>query len=386
MEIIHVIDALTMGGAEKLEVTFARAIRACGSRFTVVSLDPDHDTPIPAELERLDARVLRLTSPRLLDPQRIGRLVRLLRSTHYDVLQTHLSYANIIGALAGRMAGIPVIGTLHSAALDPVQKHPVKRLLETWALAYGAGAVVAVGPAVAAAHRARLRGARMVVIPNAVEPGPEPAAERRTRLRAELMDDVTGPLLVAVGRLAPPKGHFDLLSAFAAVHATHPSARLAIAGDGALHAALDAEIARLGLRDAVRLLGERDNVSELLQASDMFVSASVTEGLPLSLLEAMGAGLPVAATAVGDVPQVIAADTGVLVPPHEPARLADAIRSLLDDPARRAALGRNAREHVLRHYSSGPWFDQYRALYAQVVSRREKRPVQLPCKSVKIRG
>ncbi len=370
MEIVHVIDALTMGGAEKMEVLFAQAIRTAGSRLTVVSLDRDDDTPIPDELERLGARVARFPSRRLLDPLRLARLVLLLRSARFDVLQTQLTYANILGPFAGRLAGIPVIGTLHSAAYDTAQRNPVKRLLETWALVYGCRAVIAVGHAVAAAHHERLHRARVVVIPNGVAPGIEISPEERMRLRTALMGSPEHSLLIAVGRLAPPKGYFDLLKAFAAVRETRRAVRLVIAGEGPLRADLVAETEKLNIGDSVRLLGERANVPELLRASDLFVSASHWEGLPLSVLEAMSASLPVIATSVGDVPQVVVAETGMVVPPHDPAALANAIRLLLDNPARRATLGKNAQLHVARHYSIKPWFERYQALYDEASTER----------------
>ncbi len=359
-----------MGGAEKLEVLFAQAIRAHGSQLTVVSLDRDSGTPIPDELQRLDTTVVRFASRRLLDPLRLARLVRFLRNSHCDVLQTHLTYANILGSLAGRLAGIPTIGTLHSAAYDTAQQHPLKRLLETWALIYGCRAVVAVGHSVANAHSERLRGARVVVIPNAVAPGLEMSPDERKRIRMGLADETAYPLLIAVGRLARPKGYFDLVKAFAKVCETHPAVRLAIAGEGPLCQDLAAEIATLGLDDSLRLLGERDDIPALLKASELFVSASHWEGLPLSVLEAMAAGLPVIATSVGDIPQVVVAGTGLVVPPHDPTALANAICVLLDNPEKRAAMGRNAQLHVARHYSVNPWFERYQVLYDEVLSRR----------------
>ncbi|MBI4768867.1 MAG: glycosyltransferase, partial [Chloroflexi bacterium] len=194
----------------------------------------------------------------------------------------------------------------------------------------------------------------------------------RAALRAEIAGDPTRPLLISVGRLTPPKAFDVLLSAFALVRSQKPEARLIIVGGGSLYDELAAQIKTLGLEGSAMLLGERDDIPRLLAAGDMFVSSSVREGLPLAILEAMTAGLPVVATRVGDVPEAVVAGTGALVPPGQPTALADAIASLLDHPGQMRAAGEAAQAHACRNYSTAQWFEQQLAVYQEICATPER--------------
>ena len=116
----------------------------------------------------------------------------------------------------------------------------------------------------------------------------------------------------------------------------------------------------------VILLGVRNDVPRLLAAGDIFVSASHWEGLPVAVLEAMAVGLPVVATSVGDVPDVVVPGTGLIVPPHQPAALATTIRTLLDDPEQGRQLGMAGRAHVVRNYAIEAWADKLLKLYSEL--------------------
>jgi glycosyltransferase involved in cell wall biosynthesis len=205
------------------------------------------------------------------------------------------------------------------------------------------------------------------VIPNAVAT-PEPlGARERAALRAELGVVDGAPLLIAVGRLVPQKAPLDLVRAFAQVRTLGPAPALWIVGRGRLEDSLAREIARLGIGDRVRMLGLRSDVPRLLAASDVFVSASHWEGLPVAVLEAMAVGLPVVATGVGDVPRALGVDSGVLPSPRDPAAIARAVAQLIADPARRRQLGARGRERVRAHFGTRAWAERHMALYTEVV-------------------
>ncbi len=362
MRIAQLIDSLTVGGAEKLQVTFARSVRELDVEITVVSLYRKPYRAIVDELEALGVRVVTLAGRGTFDPLRAGRLARLLRGERFDVVFTHLTAANILGTAAAALAGTPCVATLHNVKPPPQR---IKRVLEGIALRRLARHVVAVGGAVAEAHRCRLGEQGCSVIPNPVEAIPALSASERAALRQELSGVQAEFIFMSTGMLNPQKAFGDLLTAFAELRRTHPTAALVIAGAGPLAPRLEAQIDELGLRGRVRLLGLRDDVPRLLAAVDGYVSSSLWEGLPLSVLEAMSAGLPVVATAVGDIPAVIVDGTGVLVPPAQPPALAAALRSLLDDPDRAAALSSAARRHVATHYSPRVWADRLLALASQ---------------------
>lgn len=373
MRVLQIIDSLGWGGAERLQVTFAQQAHARGVAQSVISLSLNDGSPHPEQIAALGAEVMTLPSGRLLDPPRIRRIVRFVRCGGFDVIHTHLAFANILGALAGWLTGVPVVATLHSIGTDPRHYHPIRHGLELWALQAGARRVVAVGEVVAEAYRTHLPGKAIRVIPNAVAAPPPLSPHERAAVRVELAGDAFRPLLISVGRLAPPKGFDDLLTAFVSLRRSMPAACLAIVGSGVLYAELAAQIVALGLEGHARLIGARDDVPRLLAASDLYASTSRREGLPLAVLEAMAAGLPVVATPVGDLPRILDG-LGVLVPPGEPGVFAQALHSLLSDPDRMQALGTAGRAYVLRHHGAARWFDEHMAVYRDACAR----PATLP--------
>lgn len=360
MRIAQLIDSLTVGGAEKLQVMFARALRDRDVELTVATLHPSRFGDLEAELESLGVRVVALHGRSLFSPLRAMRVARFLRLQRFDVLFTHLTGANILGPIAGRISGVPTIATLHSVV--PV---PRRAALESWSLRRMAICTVAVGNAVAKAHRARLGRTRCVVVPNPVESPPPLLPAEHLAMRYELIG-TKKVMLVSVGRLTPAKGYPDLLAAFAAIRRTHPEVALVIAGAGPLQGQLHAQIDHLGLRGDVHLIGLSGDVPRLLAAADAYVSSSHWEGLPLSLLEAMAAGLPVVATDVGDVRSVLVDGTGIVVPPNNPDALAESLRWLLENPERARTMGRAGQRHVRRSHGVDRWARRLVQLGAEV--------------------
>ena len=365
MKIAHMIDTLQWGGAQKLLTTFAAEAMNHEVDTTVISLNADREIAVVAQkLQAANVSIERLPAAKMFAPRRFIELIRLLRRERFDVLQTHLTYANILGPLAAMFARTPVIGTLHLAGADP-SLVPRKQHLENRVLRYRAQRLVAVGFVVAEVYKTLLPGRIIEVIPNAVDPLPPISAEQRAALRAELLDDPDAPFVLAVGRLNEIKDFPTLIDGWAIVVARYPTAQLRIAGGGAAEAAIREAIARHGLDQRI-LLGQRDDVPDLLQAADLFASSSKLEGLPVAVLEALAAGLPVVATDVGDVARVVVDQTGIVVPPQDALALAQAINTLLDDPAQMQQMKQAARRHVQQHYNPEQWFKQLFALYQDV--------------------
>ena len=205
--------------------------------------------------------------------------------------------------------------------------------------------------------------ARIVVIPNAVEPPPSLTPD--VRLRAEIAGDERTPLALTVARLDAQKGVAHLVDAAAMV----PDVVFAIAGDGPDRGALEARAAERGVSSRVRFLGHRRDVPALLAVADLFVLPSLYEGFPLSVLEAMASGVPVVATEVGGTDELVTNDTGTPVAPADPRALADGIRALLADrdaAARRAA---TARQLVLTTHSAAAMVASMSALYDSLLAR-----------------
>jgi glycosyltransferase involved in cell wall biosynthesis len=352
------------------QVVFAMGLQQRGIPLTLLSLKST-ETPLVGQLRDLGVRVKMLPGWGMTDAVRLWRIIEFLRRERFSVLQTHLTYANVIGTLAGRIVGLPVVATLHSDRPDTIG-NSLQRLrneLEHWTLCTLAHRVLAVSYAAAEAYRARLGGRHIDVIPNSVAPVPPLAASERAALRAALVGDANRPLLIGIGRLTKEKAFDVLIDAFAQVRATHTDAALLIAGDGPQRAELEAQIARLGLQEHAFLAGHRSDIPQLLRAADLFVSASVREGLQRSLLEAMAAGTPVVVTDAGDAPRVVVQGTGFVVPINDLAALTARIKELLANPAQRQAFGQAAEQHIQTNYGVTQWVEQHLTLFEELQAK-----------------
>jgi glycosyltransferase involved in cell wall biosynthesis len=188
-----------------------------------------------------------------------------------------------------------------------------------------------------------------------------------SHLRREIAGSEKHVVIISVGRLVLAKGYEDMLDAFAIVHRQDPGAFLVIAGMGNLFEKIKNKISELQLEGAVNCLGARTDVPQWLAASDIYASSSHWEGLPVAVLEAMMAGLPIVSTSVGDIPKVVTADAGILVPPHEPACLAEALSELVQAPEKARAMGSAARRRAMQEYSLETWIKKLTSLYAETL-------------------
>jgi glycosyltransferase involved in cell wall biosynthesis len=205
------------------------------------------------------------------------------------------------------------------------------------------------------------RSDRTIVIKNAVE------------LQAARLDPATAPpLMLSVGRLKAPKDFWTLVSAMASLPSG--SCRLRIAGDGPERAALSEEIHSLGLDGAVELLGDRNDIVDLLRESHLFVLSSRSEGMPMSVLEAMASGVPVVASAVGGIPElVVDEESGLLVEPGDPQPLAAAIARVISDAELRQRLATAGYERASRLFDTERWRQEHVNLYQRLLSEHRAR-------------
>ena len=385
MRLLHIIDNIdALGGAQKSMVMLAEQLttaspgddRGDGAddrrdhTLIVASLtDEDGTGPLTGRLASMGIEVHHFGGARLWSPARLARLVRFLRSTPVDVVQCHLVYANIVGTVAARLAGRPVIASIRNTYVATSRGDRWRQRLEGLVTARLATAIMAVGPETAAARSAQI-GRPVLPVPTPVVLPPAATADQRRAARAELGladDDV---LILALGRLAHQKAHDDLIDAFALVAAQHPTARLAIAGSGPLNGELTARIERAGLGRLVQLLGRRSDVDSLLAGADLLANPSRWEGLPNAVLEAMAAGVPVVATTVGDTATIVGAEGGRLVASGQIEELASALAELVADADLRAELGRRARTRVAERHDPTRWATHMIELAAATVEGR----------------
>lgn len=322
-----------------------------------------------AEFVERDVPVHTFPARRLVSPLRFWRLLRRIRSGGFDVIHTNLPAANILGICCGTLLRIPVVATLHNTETK-ADRHWYQGRLEGVLLRRAAARVIAVGERTAEARRPLLRGTTVHVLHNAVAASAPLEPGERRHLRASVMTDPDRRLLLSVGRLATQKAHDDLLHAFAAVRAERDDVELAIAGRGPRQRELVELTDQLGLGGRVHLLGVRTDVRRLMRAADVFVMSSRWEGLPVALLEAMEAGLPVVSTAVGDVPGVLAGGDGRLVPPADPPAFARAVLAVLAGPVP----GAPANERIVaERFSSRAWATTLTGHYEAAIASRPGR-------------
>lgn len=291
------------------------------------------------------------------------RLAAALRRRRIDIAHSHEFTLSCYGAWAARAAGVPHLFTMHGG------RYYAARLTRRIALRTAAmvSRPVAVSRTVADALRRDLwLRTRIETIPNGVRATPAATST----LRAELRLDPEDRLLVAVGNLYPVKGHALLIEALAQIAPEHPLLHLAIAGRGDLGPALSEQARQRGIGHRVHLLGLRDDVPNVLAAADVVVHPSLSEGLPLALLEAMFAGKPIVASATGEIPVALHwGEAGVLVPPGDVRALAAGIDRLLLAPAQAALLGQAARARAESVYGVGRMLDAYAGVYHELLTR-----------------
>ena len=341
------------GGAEALLRTFADYVGNTDHELHVICLS-DLGPEVRATLTAAGLGFTELPARRLIDPGRFVRLVKALRG--FDVVQTNLLSPNVLGVLAARALGIGSVAILHNEK-SYGDSHLYHGKAEGLTLGKLADRVVAVGPRTQIARQEFLPGVEIHVLPNAVAPGPRPTDDERRALRAEVMTDPDGYMLLNVGRLHPQKAQDALIDSLPSVLERIPNAELVVVGSGDLHEPLAKQAADLGLTDRVNLTGARTDARELMAACDMFVLPSSWEGLPVAMLEAMEAGVPVLASAVGDVSSVLGDDAGWTLPGNTPEAIAAGIIEVYQAPdiADRVA---EAQARVAQDFNADRWAEE----------------------------
>jgi glycosyltransferase involved in cell wall biosynthesis len=348
------------GGAEMMLLQLAEELRRRG--HYVLHVGPAHGAGWLSGRFREAGFDSATFSQRVsLDPACVHGLSRLFRRYAIDVVHSHEFAMAVYGAAAARSVGASHVITMHGGRYYAERWR--RRAALRWA-ARRSNALVAVSRATGLelARTLGLDPGRVTVVPNGI---PFRSGNRIT-LRRELGIPANELLVVAIGNLYPVKGHVVLLRALASLVHDTPTIpwRLAIAGRGDAEGALRSFASDAGIADRVHLLGFRSDVPDILAAADLFVMPSLSEGLPLALVEAMSASLPIVASDVGGIPEVVEREAeALLTPPGDAGAIAQALARLLPDDARRAALGAAARRRALRDFSVDRMVDAYERLY-----------------------
>lgn len=357
IRICHVSMTLLTGGLERLLVEFAK--HHDSQRFDLRFVSLAELGPPADELRRLGFQVETVDLPKRGKLAALRSLRNRLRNDRVDIVHTHNTYAHFYGSMAASWAGVKtVINSQHGRGCGPRKKDKLLFRL------------------------ANLKAARVVGVSEdaaALCRGEDPWAASKTKViwngidtsRFVYRGPAPSPIAISVARLSPEKDFPTLLHAVAIVVRSVPDFKLLMIGNGAERAKLEALTKTLGIEVNVEFLGERSDVPELLARAGFFVSSSKSEGISLTILEAMAVGLPVVTTRVGGNPEIVVeGQTGHLVPDQNPEALAAAMLQMLDHRDMWPAMGELGRRRVEQQFEIRTMIRQYEELYSEILKSR----------------
>jgi glycosyltransferase involved in cell wall biosynthesis len=362
MTIVQVVRSLEWGGLERLAIDLAAAQQDAGNRVAIYSVYK-YEPGLMREAERAGIRVVQFNKSTGFSISTMKEMAGRLRRDGASVVHTHNELVHTYGTIAGRLAGIPcILNTIHGTkgGADPRLSRHYRTLLP-WT-----DAVVTVSAETAAQfgpERRRYRD-KFHVVRNGIP------VERFVAESARPGSQWPRMRIGTVGRLADIKDQATLIRAFQIVRQRYPQAELSILGDGPLRGSLESLSEELGLARSVTFQGASPDVAKFLSGLDIFALSSQSEGLPLAVLEAMAAGLPIVSTRVGGISEV-APEHAVAeyCPPGDPEALACALESILD-PERLRAMGRAAQAIAQRQFTIEAMWRGYESLYDSLLSRK----------------
>lgn len=347
-----------------MAATLALNLKGRGANVRVVCLRNLGNMPLPEEdFQKAGIELVPLFKDDGFSVKTLRMLAARIKGWKIDVVHTHNPLVNHYGAMAARLGGArAVVSTIHGIS---TLNMPSWAKMVFWMSCLMTDRVVGVCPVVGETLRRQylLESDKISVINNGIE------LEKLLSIKPR---PATSPFVFGtVGRLVPVKDQSTLLEAFAAVVRSHPNCRLEILGDGELRPRLEEQVQLLGLRQSVHFRGFSRDIPGFLAALDAFVMSSLSEGLPLTVLEAMAASLPIVATSVGGVIRLVEdAGCGWLCPAAQPAALAFAMHQAIES-GNRAVLGERGRAAVLRDYSVAKMTADYEALFLWLLNGKK---------------
>jgi glycosyltransferase involved in cell wall biosynthesis len=363
VSVLALIDHFVMGGAESQLTRFALAAEGSGIRLSIACLEERDGNPAAAPLVEHGFAPANLSLTGRHGPRSVQAVRRHIAAVNPQIVHTHLGTSDMLGGLAARSLGVPAVSTIHASSWGP-GANARRRLVRACA-----ARIIAVSDSARREYLSHgwAREDQIVTVHNGIDavaaPGEGVAVRRELGLAPD--DLVVG----MISALRPEKGHDIALEVVRSLRDVYPRLRLLIVGRGALADQIAAQAADLGER--VVMAGMRHDVMRVFDAADVCLQPSRTDAFPTTLIEAMAAGVPVLATAVEGIPEIITdGETGVLVPaPPRAQEFAGALRPLLGDPDRRRRLAHAGRLEYERRLTTRPWVAGTRAVYDSVVAQ-----------------
>lgn len=361
LRILQVVLSLDVGGTEKLVIEMTRALRE-QAKVAVCCLD--NSGAWATQLTDLGIQVAALHRRPGFHPALAGQVASLARRIRANVLHCHHYSPFVYGVLGKlRRPGMRIVYTEHGRLSDAPPS--LKRRAANVVLGRLPGSFFAVS------HDLRLHmiqsgfpSHRVGVIHNGIALGTRPTPEERVAARRQLQLQGKDLVVGTIARLDPVKDLETLVRAFREIAGSNPMTRLVIIGDGPERGMLEQVVSECDLQSAVTFTGQRNDARALLPALDVYANSSITEGISVTILEAMAACLPVVASRVGGNAEVVAEEqTGLLTAARDPRSLAASLRTLLNDDRRRASLGAAGRKRVEFSFSLETMVTSYLECY-----------------------
>lgn len=354
MKILQIIPGFWVGGAEVMCKNLVLSLCSLGHDCTAVSLYPDR-TDLSRELEEAGVRVYYLDKKMGLDLSMVPKLMKIIRAEKPQAVNSHLDCIKY-AALAAKLSGVKkVFHTMHSLA-EKECEGTQQKIINTTYFRLGIATPVALSEEIRDSIAAfyGLNGRDIPVIPNGIDLSR--CVPKENYAVGETVE------LIHVGRFDLPKNHVGMLKAFKLLHDAHPQCRLTLVGDGDLRPQIEETIRDLGIAPWVTLAGMQKDVYPYLAKADIFTLPSVYEGNPMSIIEAMGFGLPIAASNVGGIPDMVRHNETALLFEPEAEAICAAWERLMESEALRRSLGENAQKDSIR-FSATQMAQKYGAIY-----------------------
>lgn len=301
--------------------------------------------------------------------KQIRETIKIIKSYSIDIIHTHGYRSDVAGLIAAKLTGTPIVSTVHGWTSVSL-KLRAYQMLDRFCLKRFDRIVCVSNLLHQEFSKLGINSERLVYLPNAVSL-PEKTSRQRDTARQQLVLESGEKVVVAVGRLSPEKGLDILLTAFARQFSSDRGVRLILVGDGPERAALESLALGLGIAEQVVFAGFISDVAGYYAAADLFVMSSHTEGFPMALLEAMAWELPVLATAVGGIPDIVQDGVnGCLVPPGSVEPLAAAMANLLGNRGLAESMGQAARQTIAERFAADQWARALENVYSGVYEKR----------------
>lgn len=372
MEVCHLVNSLEHGGAETHLLEMARANQDANKDLSLTVCSIEEAEPLADEFRDLGIEVRNFGATFKFDPRSIVRIGRYFQQKEFDILHTHLPLSHVLGRPLGRLSGIEtIVSTQHNVADN---YHPITGTLERLTRRLDTR-TIAVSEGVRQSFDTE--GQPWETIYNGIDVESynkevRAANPDHVREKWDIGDDV---VFLNIARYEQEKSQSDLLKAMARVTDQRQDVTLLLVGSGRLKDELRANIRNKNLEQHVILTGHVPSVVEYYALADVFVSSSIREGLPITLLEAMAAELPVVGTSIPGVNElIIDGKTGYLVPPKTPGRLADSLLKL-SDSGRQATFGNAGFERVRAQFDISETLEAHIRLYRELLHEGQREDV-----------